>query len=812
MKLACFCVIAVILTIPAFAQLTTKSPVDELKDQVTRVLKEANVPFTEDQEKQLALLIEDERQASENLFGVIWDFSKGPPEGEQRDQALAGIQWMHDEFKKKLPSYLTTAQRAAWERYESAGTTIGAQIETSRGAQTSRIQQIRVTNNAFNVETADVSGGGGLTEGGAKTEVIENGGVGAFHGNFAATFQNQSLNARNPFANNKPPYYERTIDGNVSGPVLRNRLTLNFIVHDNRKENVSTVQAQTLNGPFSLGITKPAVNRSYDAKSVFQLSNGHSLNVGFQYATTDSRNENVGDFALPERASHTETGKHMLDVREIAVLNERTVHDLRFKWTKNHSERTPFSNALAIIVKDAFTSGGSQNRNVTDGNIYDFSNLVYFAGEKLTMRSGFQGSHRRDVSLSEDNFFGEFTFSDLASYAAGKPLKYRITCCNPLFEMSQTKVAFFSQNDFKLTKTFTLMVGTRFQYQTDLNDHNNIDPRIAFAYAIGNATVIRGGAGIFHGDMDFNQAQNIRRLDGKRLYELQIDNPGWPDPYAAGSVRPRSRRAFDPATEAETYYPIQIGWERTLPRNLFVTVNYQRIRGIRLIRNRDINAPLPGSNIRPIPSEGQIALHEHNGQSTHHHIKASMRQRFSIFNVTANYEYYVGWNDQGSGGFGGLSTNSYDRMQDWGYAGGERHNFSTNINSRLPLDVYLTTKIGAKSGQSYTITTGKDDNQDGVINDRPAGVGKNTVYGPHYFDVSFNFSKAVQLSRGGAATTPARGNTPSGPQMNVFANLNNAFNMTHRGTPSGVMTSPFFMKSFNATSPRQIEVGMRFQF
>ena len=73
------------------------------------------VPFTPDQEKQLALLIEEERQAAENLFGVTWDFSKGPPQGEQRDQALAGIQWMYDELKKKLPTYMTDAQRAAWE-------------------------------------------------------------------------------------------------------------------------------------------------------------------------------------------------------------------------------------------------------------------------------------------------------------------------------------------------------------------------------------------------------------------------------------------------------------------------------------------------------------------------------------------------------------------------------------------------------------------------------------------------------------------------------------------------------------------------
>jgi hypothetical protein len=130
----------------------------------------------------------------------------------------------------------------------------------------------------------------------------------------------------------------------------------------------------------------------------------------------------------------------------------------------------------------------------------------------------------------------------------------------------------------------------------------------------------------------------------------------------------------------------------------------------------------------------------------------------------------------------------------------------------MPLDVYLTTKVTYRSGNSYTITTGKDDNQDGNSNDRPPGIPKNSEFGPHYFDVSFNISKAVQLGRG-AVAAPGRGApAPQGPQMNVFANLNNAFNMTHPGTPSGVMTSPFFMKSFNATNPREIEVGMRFQF
>jgi hypothetical protein len=796
-----------LLAASAFAQLTSRNPVDELKDEVTQALAEANVPLTPDQEKELALLIEEERQAAENLFGITWDFSKGPPQGEQRDQALAGIRWMYEELKKKLPAYMTDAQRTAWAKFETRDPAIAADSERigDAGVQKGKIQQIRVTNNAFNVETGQAFGARGPTQGGAKTEVIERGGAGSFHGNFASTFQDEQLNARNPFASNKPPYYERTVNANISGPILRDRLSLNVIINDNKQENVGTVKAETPEGPFSLGITRPVINRSYDLKSIVQVADAHTLNVGFQYSTRDSRNENVGDFALPERASRTQDNNFMIDMREISILSERTVHDVHFIWRKEHSDRNPSSNALAIIVRDAFERGGAQNKNRVDRDTYELSNLIYFAGDKLTMRSGVQSWHLRKRSISEDNFYGEFTFSDLASYRAGKPLKYRITCCDPVYEMSQTQVSLFSQNDFKLTNTFTLMLGVRYQMQTNIRDRNNVDPRVGFAYAIGNATVLRGGAGIFTQFTRDDDIQTYRQLDGERLYEIQIDNPGWPDPFASGSIRPRTRRVIDPSLRTPYYPTAQVTLERSLPRNLFVTLSYDINRGIKPVRTRDLNAPLPGTGVRPFPGEGQIIQLQGSGLSWHHNLKLTMRQRFGIFNVTANYNYYHGVVDGLGARNLALPTDSYNLQLDWGYAGSPHHTLNTSLNSRLPLDVYLTTSVDLRSGSFYTITTGRDDNKDGVINDRPAGVVKNSEVGPHYFDLSFNLSKAFQLYN----ATPAAG---SGPQINVFANLNNAFNMTHYGIPSGVMTSPFFRKSYNATTPRTIEVGMRFQF
>jgi hypothetical protein len=813
MKLIQHLVIWTVLAATAHGQFSTQNPLDELKEQLINVLIEAGVPFTPSQEQQLALLMEEQRQASEDLFGEIMDFSDGPPQGADRDRALSGIQWMHDEFKKKLPGFLTADQRAAWETFESRGTVIGARIEGAGvgGAQTEQIQQIRLTNNAFNVETGTTGRGG--PNGGNRTEVIQRAGTGAFHGNFEAAFQDESLNARNPFANNKPPYHERTIDADISGPVLRDRLTASFRLNDNREENVGTVQALTLDGPFSLGITRPNVNREYEGRGILQLTDAHSVHFGIEWESRTRDNQNIGDFTLPERASKNAERNYDFDARQLSVLSERTVYETSFQFRREHSETNPYTDGVAINVLDAFNGGGAQNRSEVTARSYDFSNLLYHAGEKLTLRSGVSGEYRRERSLNESNFTGEFSFSDLESYRLGIPFKYRVTRGDPRLELSQLQIGVFSQQDLRLTNRFTLMLGLRYQDQTNISDHGNFDPRVGFAYAIDNSTVIRGGAGIFHSFLSIDEIQTLRRLDGTRQYEIQVDDPGWPDPFVAGNVRtipPSSRRVASPDLSAQYYFTTQISVEKSLPKNLFVTVSFDRNRGVNLPRLRNLNAPLPGSGEKPFPNEGQILQLQSTGLSSHKNFDIRMRQRFSIFNITANYSYYTGFNDDGyggntSGGSPGLPSDSYNLNADRGHAGNvPNHTFSAGINSRLPMDVYLTTNVTGRSGSKYNITTGRDDNRDGITNDRPPGLPKYSGTGPGYFDLSFNFSKAFQLRRSSTG--------PGGPQANLFANLNNAFNMTRLGAPSGVMTSPFFGKSTSASSPRVIEVGMRFQF
>jgi hypothetical protein len=177
-----------------------------------------------------------------------------------------------------------------------------------------------------------------------------------------------------------------------------------------------------------------------------------------------------------------------------------------------------------------------------------------------------------------------------------------------------------------------------------------------------------------------------------------------------------------------------------------------------------------------------------------------MRQRFSIFNLTARYTFQANRNDANDQPFN-LPSNSYNFRDD--FARWTRLQFNASVNSRLPFGVYLTTSLNFNSGNTYSVTTGRDDNGDGVTNDRPPGERRNGHYGPGYRNIGFNISKSFPI---GACSDG------SSRSLNFSASMDNAFNMTNPSNPVSVLSSRSFGRSLGANDPREIEASLRFQF
>ncbi len=823
MKALAFAVLLAVLSpAAAWGQVATSdNPLAVLKEEVKRVLEEAHLPFTAEQESAIIIMMEDRRQATEGLFGGLLDFRNGPTQGQEADRLQSAIDWMRTEFLGRLQDYLNAEQLAAWTRYVEAVQLQAPPVQPQRRAQ--QTQYVRINNNAFTAEDMTYRfGQGGVGQ--ASAEVIQRGGGGSFHGTAQFLAQDEALNARNPFAANKPPYQERRTSVTISGPTIPGRLTTTLLVTQNEIQNVDTVNAATPAGSFALGITRPARTRVLDAANTYQLTAAHSLALNLHYGDSRNRNLGIGGFTLPERASESSGHDWRVELVQFSNFSSRTLYETRFTTRASHAETTPLTEGLRINVLDAFNSGGAQNETRDDNRSYTFSNLFTRFGENVTIKGGALVIYRDEHAFSRANFDGTFVFSSLAAYRAGTPVNFRINLGTPTLDARQVEMSVFLQNDLRLTPRFTLMYGGRYDAQTNLADHNNVSPRLGFAYGLGQASVIRGGAGFFYNRLPIAVVKDQQRFDGTRQYEIIVDNPSFPDPFQGGSIRQvaASLRVTEPRLQAPQVFTTLISAERTFFSNLLLSAAYDYQREYHRYRLRNLNAPYDRRAamspvactlatpdemcVRPDPTRGNVNMLEASANELRHTLKLTGRKRFSIFNVTATYQLQHVVADTPPNN-PDLPTDNYDLLADWegARAGGfPRHSLNTSLNAQLPLGVFLSGAMVTNNGGYYNITTGRDDNRDGNVNDRPAGVPRNSGERPKALEFNFNVSKAFYFT---AASGPG-----TRTNLNVFANVTNAFNRLNPGAPSGVMTSPNFGRVTSAVNPREIELGIRFQF
>jgi hypothetical protein len=485
------------------------------------------------------------------------------------------------------------------------------------------------------------------------------------------------------------------------------------------------------------------------------------------------------------------------------------VLDITVGYNRNSFQNRRNTQAVAVDVKDAFEGGGAGQQNETVGRTVTLKSILIRTGDRLTLKTGFDLSRLADRSLTEDDFNGTFEFASLEDFVGGTPTKYTVVTGDPLLEMTQIEAAAFVQNDFRVSNQLMLMFGVRYQAQSNLGDWNDFDPRLGYAYAVSNSTVLRGGVGLFHNRLSSNNVKQLLRLDGARQQELVVTNPSYPNPFLSGVtelIPPSSIRVRAPDLGSRSTFRSQVSLQQTLPGNARATVSYDLERSASEHRSVNLNAPRPGETERPDLTRGNILELRSTGRSTKHELRVNLQQRLRTFTVSGNYRFTHEMDD--SGGPFSLPSNNYDLAADWSRGDDQVHDFRGSINAQIPLGIFLTFGVQAQSGEYYTITTGRDDNGDTETNDRPPGVPRNSATNPMSLSTDLNLSKVFFLRR--SATGSRAGG--AGTQVNVFANITNMFNRANIDSVSSTLTSSRFGQPTGADDPREIEVGLRFQF
>jgi outer membrane receptor for ferrienterochelin and colicin len=79
----------------------------------------------------------------------------------------------------------------------------------------------------------------------------------------------------------------------------------------------------------------------------------------------------------------------------------------------------------------------------------------------------------------------------------------------------------FGQDDWKVTRTLTLNLGVRWDYDSAFKKKDNVSPRLGFAWAVTPKTVVRGSWGLFYDHFRLGIARDIPGFGGADLRETQ---------------------------------------------------------------------------------------------------------------------------------------------------------------------------------------------------------------------------------------------------------------------------------------------------
>jgi hypothetical protein len=736
------------------------------------------------------------------------------------------------------------------------------------------IREIRINQNPFSSEYDRLGFG--------RIEIFTKPGTDELRGEAEFEFEDESFNSRNPFAPNRAPFQVRNFNGSLGGPLRARRASFFVAFEHESADNNAVINALILDPslnitPFQIALLTPIKDIEFNPRIDLKLNEANTLVGSYSYSRSQTKDGGIGGFDLPSRAFSTRSSEHIFRLTETAVLNPSTVNELRFQYIRDRSSQQSKENSPTLRVLDAFTSGGA-NLGVAFSHTdrFELQNYTSFLRGNHSLKAGVRLRHYRVSDSSPGNFLGTFTFTSLDQYRNtildlpdGVPTQFSIAGGDPQANVKQTDLGFFVLDDWRVNPQLTLSLGLRYETQTNISSKLNFAPRFSFAYAPGAGgqnrlkTVFRGGFGIFYERISESLSLQAVRYNGINQQQFVVTDPVILDQVIftqasvanvptveslAAFAQPQTTRMISSSIDPPYTIQSALGVERKLPFNTTFSLTYVHAQTRRLLRSRNINAPLNG--IRPFPNDGNILQYESTGRFNQHqlifNVRANVSERASFF---ANYAFGGAKSD--SDGAGTFPADSYDLLAEYGRALVDiRHRFVLGGSLRGPLGVSFSPFITYRSGVPFNITTGTDTNGDTVFTERPAFasdlsepgvlvtpfgsfdatpdfgdsiIPRNYGRGPEFFVVNLRASKEFSFGRGEKDSPSAQTNTGGGGragralnspfgggggsqrgsgndeesrfQMEFSVQIRNLFNRTNHGSPVVNLSSQLFGQS-----------------
>ena len=694
-------------------------------------------------------------------------------------------------------------------RRETSFTIDGSDANDSWGRQSiftnlplAAIQEFTVLTNAFSAEY------GWSTA--AVVNVVTQAGTNSYHGDFLGLWRPPGIQARSPFAVRRSSDRLEDFSAALSGPIVEDRT--HFFVsgeYDNQHRD-STITSPLSPGHFTGSIHRGLFISRLD----HQINDTNSLTARFNFDRDHDTNpqDGVGGNSLPTAARTFQRKTYAAAISETAAISSNKLNEARFQGQFGDpiTKFDPADPSTQFVYPGLATSGESRFGDLTNHQ-YEAADTFSISKGAHLLKFGIDAIHSTSGGIGQEFgtgfVLGQFTLNPGVSVPVPEltiadVARYTQSFGNASYQVREWLWSVFAQDDFKVRRDLTLNMGIRYEQQTFTQDPNNVAPRIGLAYNIlgDDRTVLRAGYGVYYIEIpaDFAAAANINGPTGTFTFSATPGQLGFPTSLSSlpafpqGAILPPRNinilpgqaallgQFFDVA--ALRGYPSRLlnpyeqqaslGIEHRFGTTWQLSVTYIHQRTIRLDRPADLNAPAPFNRTAPgqvrsasaadltrpiLPVANgfrQISATINDGDAWYDGLQVNLNKRIgNSFSLLLSYTYSHSLDTAEPDV---PSSNPNDQTQ----LGSSFEKAPATLDQRnrcalsgwwqLPKGMTLGGIATLASGIPFNITTGVDNNGDGINADRPVidgvVIGRNAGRGTPIYDFSTFFEKSLRFS------------------------------------------------------------------
>ncbi|HEY6214088.1 MAG TPA: TonB-dependent receptor, partial [Vicinamibacterales bacterium] len=617
------------------------------------------------------------------------------------------------------------------------------------------IRSIRIARDQFAAEFHSA--------GGVSIEIITQPGIGPMRYFSNLQMRDGGLSGRSPFVPVKGPEQNVNYGFGLGGTLVENKSSFFLNAFGTNSYDTPNLNTAVPGGTVAhaLSMRAPRDNVFINSQLDYAVTLDQTLRFGYNLSRTANDNLGVGGYDEPERAFSTHSVVNSFRVQHFGPLGRRAFWRSRVQLFTSDTTSESATEAPTIRVLDAFTGGGAQRAGGDHAKTLNVASDLDYVRGRHSIRAGFVVDSTWYHSDATANYLGTFTFANLQSYLADKPINFSRRIGDPSIAYDNVQGGAYVQDDIRVRKNLTLTPGVRYELQTHVHGFDNVGPRFGITWAPTQSgqTTLRSSVGIFYDWLPTSTYDQIVRVDGFHQQEINVVNPAFPALTAGGVVPPVNRYLLDSSYATPRITRVSAGVDQGLLKVIRASATYSYQRGSRLARGENLNVPLNG--IRPDAAFANIIDVVSDAASVQHQVQidsnvnpgallplnstaprvswkrstlfvnytiASVRNNtdgpFSV-SPTGTLDTEWGPSMGGGGGGGGFVPGVFV------FGGGSnsvdvRHRANVSFNNQIVRNLLLALNVSASSAPPYTLLTGIDTNGDGIFNDRPAGIARGT--------------------------------------------------------------------------------------